>query len=166
MRINAIEEYGLRCLLALAKKGPEEQMTIPEIARDEGLSVSYVSKLLWTLRKAGLVKAERGRSGGFSLSREPEKISLYESLTALGGPLVDEKHCRKFTGQLDRCVHAGQCSIHHMLGSISGFIKTFLSRTSLKDLMADPRRDIFKENLSLAAANIGLAENHDGGIRV
>jgi len=59
MRITAVEEYGLRCLLALARQGQGKQLSIPEIAEMEGLSVPYVSKLLAILRRAGLVTAER-----------------------------------------------------------------------------------------------------------
>ena len=97
MRITAVEEYGLRCLLALAKEGTAGQLSISEIAEKEGLSVPYASKLLGILRKSGLVVAARGRSGGFSIAREPEKITMYEVLTALGGPLIDTNHCQKYS---------------------------------------------------------------------
>src|SRR5512141_1068447 len=105
MRISAVEEYGLRCLLALARKGPKDQLSISEIAEQEGLSVPYASKLLAILRRAGLVTAERGRGGGFSIAREPKEINLYEVMTSLGGPLIDPNHCQKYSGQLNQCVH-------------------------------------------------------------
>jgi Rrf2 family protein len=104
MRITAIEEYGLRCLLALARKGPGKQLTITEIAELEGLSVPYATKLLSILRRAGLVTAERGRTGGFTITRPLEQISLYEVLVALGGPLIDPRHCQRHSGQLEQCV--------------------------------------------------------------
>lgn len=164
MRISAVEEYGLRCLLALARKGPDEQMTIPEIAREEGLSMSYTSKILWTLRRAGLVKAERGRSGGFSIKRSPEKINLYEILTALGGPLVDQKHCSKYTGKLDRCVHTGRCSIHDVLGGLSGFIRSFLSATTLKDIMIPPGRKKLKDAMADVAVLLEASGQRSGSV--
>jgi len=134
MRISAVEEYGLRCLLALARQGQGKQLSIPEIAEMEGLSVPYVSKLLAILRKAGLVTAERGRSGGFTIAQPLEQISIYEVLVALGGPLIDPAHCQKHTGQLDQCIHLDNCSVHDVLGGLAGYVKEFLSRTTLQDL--------------------------------
>jgi len=134
MRITAVEEYGLRCLLALAGKGSQSQMSISEIAELEGLSVPYVSKLLAILRKAGLVTAVRGRSGGFTIARPPEDITLYEVLVSLGGPLIDPSHCQKYTGQLDQCVHGANCSTHQTLAGLAGHIRSFLASQNLADL--------------------------------
>lgn len=134
MRITAIEEYGLRCLLALARQGQGEQLSIAEIAEKEGLSVPYASKLLSILRKAKIVTAVRGRTGGFMIPRPLDQISLYEVLTVLGGPLIDPKHCQKHSGLLDECVHLNNCSVHDVLGGLAGYIQEFLNDTSLQDL--------------------------------
>jgi Rrf2 family protein len=55
MKITAQEEYGLRCLLRLARVGEGQALTIPEIAESEKLSQPYVAKLLSVLRQAGLI---------------------------------------------------------------------------------------------------------------
>lgn len=135
MRISAVEEYGLRCLLNLARLGPSGQLSISEIAEREGLSVPYVSKLLAILRHAGLVNAVRGRTGGFTIARQAEQINLHEVLTALGGPLIDPNHCNRFSGHRDSCVHLGDCSIHGVLGGLAGYIQDNLVRTSLADMI-------------------------------
>lgn len=136
MRISAIEEYGLRCLLALAKQGKDSQLSISDIAELEGLSVPYASKLLAILRRAGLVTAERGRGGGFSIATDPANINLYDVLTALGGPMIDPKHCSRYAGQKNQCVHTEKCSIHDILGGLAGYVQSFLSKTTLRDLIA------------------------------
>src|SRR3972149_2273356 len=129
MRITSVEEYGLRCLLNLARKGPRVQLSIAEIAEMEGLSIPYASKLLSIMRKAELVVAARGRGGGFSIARPAEQITLYDVLTALGGPLIDPRHCDKYTGQLASCVHIDDCSVHEVFGSLAGYLKDYLSGT-------------------------------------
>ena len=138
MRISAIEEYGLRCLVTLAREGTKGMFSIADMAEREGLSVPYTSKLLSILRKAGLVTAERGRGGGFSIARDPAEIDLYEVITALGGPIIDPDHCSRFSGQREECVHAENCSVHDVLGGLAGYIQEFLSRTTVADLISSP----------------------------
>ena len=56
--------------------------------------------------------------------------------SALGGPMIDPKHCSRFSGQKDQCVHTDNCSIHDVLGGLAGYVQMFLSRTTLRDLIA------------------------------
>ncbi len=135
MRITALEEYGLRCLLNLARLGVDRQMSIAEVAEREAISVPYASKLLALLRKGGLVVASRGRAGGFTIARSPDEISLYDVLTVLGGPLVDPNHCNRFAGQRDTCVHLGNCSIYHVFQGLADHVQDFLTETSLEDMI-------------------------------
>lgn len=134
----------MRCLLQLAKKGTKDQLSISDIAEMEGLSIPYASKLLAILRRAGLVTAERGRGGGFTIAREPNEINLYEVLTALGGPMLDPNHCGRYTGLLDQCVHVNSCSVHDVLGGLAGYIQEFLSGTTLEDLISKDQLQIIK----------------------
>jgi len=135
MRISSVEEYGLRCLVALARIGTKKQMSISEIADTEGLSIPYAAKLLSILRRAGLVTAVRGRGGGFCITRHPHKVTLFEVITALGGPLIAPDHCTRFTGQLERCVHTGNCSVQEVLDGLAGYLGELLSGTTLQDLI-------------------------------
>ena len=66
MRLTSQEEYGLRCLLRVARD--QESMTTPEIAVREGLTQAHVHKLMRLLRRGGLVKSVRGRNGGYQLA--------------------------------------------------------------------------------------------------
>jgi Rrf2 family iron-sulfur cluster assembly transcriptional regulator len=152
MRISAIEKYGLRCLLVLARKGQETQISISEIAELEGLSVPYVSKLLSILRKSDLVKAARGRSGGFSIARPPADIDLYEVVTALDGPVINPDHCSTNASRDEECVHMDNCSVHDILGGLSGLIKHFLSQTTLEDLIKGEKLNKGKPGLITASS--------------
>ena len=76
MKISSQEEYGLRCLMRLARVGQSESLSIPEIAVGEGLSQPYVGKLLAVLRQAGIIESVRGRTGGYRLAMPPEDITL------------------------------------------------------------------------------------------
>jgi len=132
-----MEGYGLRCMVALARKGTAGQLSISEIAQLEGLSIPYTSKLLSSLRKIGLVESVRGRKGGFRIAREPDKVHLLDVIVGLGGPLIDPEHCRRFSGQLDECVHHDNCNVHYLFGGLARYIADFLNRTTLQDLVED-----------------------------
>ena len=54
MKITSLEEYGLRCLLQLARSPREQIVSVKEIAAKEGMSHAYVEKLLRILSRAGL----------------------------------------------------------------------------------------------------------------
>src|SRR5437899_11384930 len=88
MKITAQEEYGLRCLLRLAK-ADSGSITLPEVAAAEGLSVPYVAKLMGVLRHAGVVDSVRGRSGGYKLAQAQDEIGLGSLLLVLAAPLFE-----------------------------------------------------------------------------
>src|SRR4051794_25104247 len=99
MKITAQEEYGLRCLLKVARTTDGNSLTLHEIAGAEGLSVPYAAKLLSVLRQRGFIDSVRGRSGGYMLALPPEKIGLGSLLLTLGEPLFDEPgYCEKHAG--------------------------------------------------------------------
>jgi len=77
MRISATEEYGLRCLLVLAREGTCGRLSITDVAEMEGISAPYASNLLSMLRKAKLVTAVGGRKGGFRIASEPAEVNLF-----------------------------------------------------------------------------------------
>ena len=82
MKLSAQEEYGLRCLLQVARRPHGQSVTIPEIADAEGVSPHNVARYLGTLRKCGIVDSERGQHGGYTLTREPSSIVVSEVLSA------------------------------------------------------------------------------------
>ena len=140
MKITAQEEYGLRCLLRLAREPDGDPSTIPEIAAAERLSVPYVAKLMHILRQAELVDSNRGRTGGYTLARPAEEISLGEALAVLGEPLfVDPGYCDRHHGTEPTegsCVHTTDCAVRAVWRSLGDMIAGVLHRVSLAELLA------------------------------
>jgi len=153
MKISSQEEYGLRCILQLARP-PLGARSLNEIAKEEALTPSYAAKLLGQLRDRGLVEAVRGRSGGYVLKRPPAEISVQEVLSAFSGQLFEGSFCEDHNGKGEACVHAGsQCNIRSLWGVLDGLLSTVLSGTTLADLLCfgrvqerfeEPRRLILK----------------------
>jgi Rrf2 family transcriptional regulator, iron-sulfur cluster assembly transcription factor len=134
MKISAQEEYGLRCLVQLAKLGEQESLTLPQIAEHEGISVANAGKLMWLLNKAGFVQAIRGTKGGYSLARAANEIYLSEIIKVLEEDQI-EKHCENYTGVLDSCVHQGDCGIRSVVVGIHEVVQHALSQITLAQLI-------------------------------
>ena len=144
MKITALEEYGLRCILALAKSWPEKSVTMPELGAMEKLSVPYVGKLMMILKKAGLVKAVRGRNGGYILAEAPDKMSLDRVFNALGEPIYSTRHCDRYSGEAEICVHIEECNVRNMWATFNDFVNDILKRMTLADLITGDYRLTFE----------------------
>ncbi|MBN9502404.1 MAG: transcriptional regulator [Armatimonadetes bacterium 55-13] len=148
MKFSAQEEYGLRCLLQIARSD-DGSMTIPEISKVEGMSQTHVAKLLMILRKDGFIKSTRGQAGGYALARPAEEINVGDVLTSLGGKLFDEEFCAKHSGQLSICTHAVDCSVRSLWQVIQEAVDQVTGGISLADMMNE---DEPKSNVSFMSA--------------
>jgi Rrf2 family protein len=143
MKITAQEEYGLRCLLRLARAEDGHSLTIPEIAAVEGLSSPYVAKILGVLRQAGLIESVRGRSGGYRLARSAVEIGLGSVLMSIGDPLYDDPgYCQRHAGseaEDGQCVHLNGCTLRALWQTLEHWMRHLLDQISLADLMHSER---------------------------
>ena len=135
MKITAQEEYGLRCLLQLARAPEGRLMSVKEIAAKEGLSSAYVEKLLRLLARAGLVHSMRGIKGGYVLNRPAAQVTLGEVVAALGTVQTTSHICSAFTGNLATCIHFNDCGIRSIWSGLTTYIQSFLDRTTLASLL-------------------------------
>lgn len=139
MKITAQEEYGLRCLLRIARSGANGSVSISEIAESEGLSTPYVAKLCSLLREHKYIEATRGRSGGYRLSNPADAISLGALLVHLGDSLFDdEEFCKRHSGTETNgtCVHhEGGCSLRSLWTTLDYWMRKTLNDLTLADLL-------------------------------
>ena len=137
MKISALEEYGLRCLVQLARAGAvpgaSSTLTARQIAEREGLTLEYASQILAELRRAGLVQSVRGAHGGFLLARPAREICVGHLFRALDGPLADNL-CESYTGNRDVCAHSEGCSVRPVWSELQRRIYGFLDGVSLADI--------------------------------
>ena len=136
MKITALEEYGLRCLLQIVA-GKEKGASISEISEREGLSIQYVSKILSILKKKGLVAANRGVKGGYYLTQEPQTLKLSEVLRMLGGVMFDKDFCGEHTGKETVCVHDQNCAVRSIWSVVYSYVYSILDQLTLADLLTD-----------------------------
>lgn len=140
MRISTIEEYGLRCALQLGRVYffKEQHLAATKIAKREGISVRYVSKIMYLLRRAKLATAVRGTSGGFLLSKPPEQITLKAIIDALAAKkeICADDFCAQFKGFLSECVHLSECSMRPVWLVLAGYFDEVLGSVTLHEFLA------------------------------
>ena len=135
MKITALEEYGLRCLVQLARVPQGRVVSVKEIAAKEGLSSAYAEKLLRLLSRAGLVHSVRGLKGGYIMNRVASTITLGEVVRAMGTVQTTKHICQQFTGQQAVCVHFSDCGIRSVWSGLTTAIQSFLDQTTLNMLL-------------------------------
>ena len=135
MKITAQEEYGLRCLLQLAKSSQGEIVRVKDIAAKEGISNAYVEKLLRLLSRSGLVHSVRGVNGGYVMNRPASQVMLGEVIRALGTMENTDHICHQYTGQQKECVHFTDCGIRSVWSGLTTYIQRFLDETTIESLL-------------------------------
>ena len=140
MKISAHEEYGLRCLVQLARAEVRgESLTLNQIADREGLSAANAGKLMWILVKARLVQSTRGANGGYTLARPASEIRLNEVIRILDADTVDG-FCKTHAGVLDACIHTSDCGIRPVIVGLHEIVQNALSEITLAELIGSEEK--------------------------
>src|SRR5215468_8747450 len=88
MRLSARADYALRAAIELAAT-ERNHITAEQLARAQNIPGKFLEAILTQLRRAGLVRSQRGPDGGFWLARPASDISLADIIRAIDGPLVN-----------------------------------------------------------------------------
>jgi Rrf2 family cysteine metabolism transcriptional repressor len=87
LSITTKSPYALRALTELARIGAESPVPIGELARRREIPVQFLEQLFAVLRRAGLLKSQRGVKGGYLFARDPSEITVLDLVELLDGPL-------------------------------------------------------------------------------
>ena len=87
MRLSARADYALRAAIELAAAGPGH-VTADQLARAQQIPGKFLETILTQLRRAGLIRSQRGPDGGFWLARPASEISLADIIRVIDGQLL------------------------------------------------------------------------------
>src|ERR1700756_1658542 len=85
--ITTKSPYALSALVELRHHGDRGPVPIAELARRRDIPVQFLEQLFATLRRAGVLRSQRGVKGGYSFARPPRDITVLEIVELLDGPL-------------------------------------------------------------------------------
>jgi Rrf2 family protein len=94
MRISAKADYAVRAAAELAATRPGVLVKAATLASAQQIPRNFLDNILSDLRRAGLVRTQRGAEGGSMLARPAAQITLADVLRAIEGPLAAVRDVR------------------------------------------------------------------------
>jgi Rrf2 family protein len=87
MQLTRAADYGVRVMIQLAALSGNGRVSLPELARATGAPESFLSKVLQSLARAGLISSRRGQLGGFHITPRGAAASMREVIEAIDGAI-------------------------------------------------------------------------------
>ncbi len=88
LQLSTRGRYGVRLMVALSLHYGQGSSLLRDLARQEGISEKYLGQIVIPLKASGLVTAQRGAHGGYSLARPPEAITVKDVVEAIEGAIA------------------------------------------------------------------------------
>ena len=126
-------EYALRAAVYLASQEGAPRTT-QEIAAATKVKIAYLSKVMQSLGRKGLVQSQRGLHGGFTLTRPPEELTVLDIIMAVD-PIQRIKSC-----PLGIKGHINLCPLHRRLDQAMKLVEDALRKSTLAELLTEPAR--------------------------
>lgn len=130
MQISAKTDYAVRALLSLAAREPD-LVKIDTIVTEQGMPRKFVEAILGELRRAGIVRSQRGADGGYALAHPAAEVSLGSVLRAVDGPLAEVRGLRPH-----ETVYAGVAEhLPNVWVAVRASLRQVLDETSLAQVL-------------------------------
>jgi len=130
VEISAKTDYAVRALLELAARAPN-LVKIEVIISEQKLPRKFVEAILGELRRAGLVRSQRGAEGGYALARPATEITLGQVIRAVDGPLAEVRglrpHETAYIGVAEQ--------LPHVWVAVRAALRRVLDETSLQQVL-------------------------------
>jgi Rrf2 family transcriptional regulator, nitric oxide-sensitive transcriptional repressor len=130
--LSDASEYALRAVVWLAQR-PREPQKVRQIAVETRAAPGYLVKILQSLAKAGILSAQRGIHGGFTLVREPSELSVWEVINVVD-PIERIQQC-----PLGLKTHSDTlCPMHHRIDQAMATIEAVFRESTIEELLTAP----------------------------
>ncbi|PID48800.1 MAG: Fe-S cluster assembly transcriptional regulator IscR [Proteobacteria bacterium] len=136
MKLTTQSQRAVMAMIALALHNERKVLRLSNLAKEQGISLSYMEQLFYALRHAGLVEGIRGPGGGYRLGKPASRISIADIVEAIESSTSDEeeREARKSD------IHSGQTVVDQMLSVLDEQVHDFLSGISLESLTHKHRK--------------------------
>lgn len=147
MQLTRAADYAIRVMIHLAAFAPGTRINRAELATASACPEQFLSKVLQSLTRAGLVISHRGNSGGFELAPAHRSATVLEIMEAVEGPI----HLNVCLGSKDECCRQQWCPAYSIWNEAQDALTGVLRRANIGDLgriAAENRNGGQRSNLS------------------
>ena len=130
MRLSHLADYAVVLMTAAARRPAGARLSATELAAETGVPLPTTQKLMGVLTACGLLSSVRGASGGFSLAKPAEAITLADIVEAVEGPIAMSA-CSD--GKFD-CALDAHCRVKPHMGIVGNAVRGALGAVSLTSL--------------------------------
>lgn len=137
MQFSTFTRYGLRALIRLAEISNQtnKPVSVREIAEREQISIKYLENIFAILKKNGYIASQKGKFGGYKLTKSPDQITVLEIVKSLEGEIapvkcvIDKKYC-SFKEQ-------DTCNVHPIWNELNNVMVQTLENRTIKGLISE-----------------------------
>ena len=133
MAITKRTEYALRALVEIVEAGSGKPVSRREIAKRQEISEHFLEQIFLPLQKAAIVKSVRGPGGGFIVTKDTQKITVWDVFTAVEKNEYLYDKC--FFLCNDVCSIHHKCRVRHIWPEINNTLKESMEKISLNDIL-------------------------------
>lgn len=130
MQLTRAADYAIRVMIHLAGFAPGTRASRADLAAASECPEQFLSKVLQSLTRAGLVISHRGNTGGFELSPAHRSATLLEIVEAVEGPI----RLNVCLGTDDDCARQPWCSAYQIWSDAQDALTGVLRRATIEDL--------------------------------
>jgi len=154
MLVTREADYAIRCVLEVARHG---RVSAARVAEIQGISPTFLGKIVQSLARAGILSTRRGVGGGVSLALPLESITVLRVIEAVEGPLC----LNDCVADPPQCPQLDTCPVYPFLERAQGALKELLT-VNLSELMRGPQatdelsaelRELRSEDLPVPSTN-------------
>ncbi len=133
MKLSTRSRYGTRLMLDLAIHHGKKPVLLKDVAKHQEISEKYLSQIMIPLMKKGLVLSSRGNPRGYTLSKDPENITVLEIVEILEDGLSPLECLTnpKVCGKTETCV------TRKVWAKLESAMRDALRSVTLQDLVND-----------------------------
>jgi Rrf2 family protein len=137
LKLTKKADYGLMAMKHLAEHAHDGACSAKDVADTYGIPQEALAKILQRLVKAGLLHSQHGTNGGYTLARNAGKISAFEVIRAIDGPLFITS-CVTVRGECDQ---SNRCTIREPLRHVNQRIEEVLRRITILEMKEEPAEE-------------------------
>ena len=130
MKITRAGDYALRVMSFIASQETGKTFMRNELSETCKVPDSFLGKILQSLSKNNILHSERGKNGGFKLTKKPYEITIYDILKAVEGDIL----INECLGENDFCKNIDCCKTYNVLKKVKENFISDLKRYTLSDI--------------------------------